>query len=63
MVARGGGGGKEGLLFNDYKYTSVVQNENILEMWKERQGAKTEPVVLIHSVDDEWDVPCEEKNT
>ena len=31
MVARGGGVGKEGLLFNDYKYTLVVQNENILE--------------------------------
>ena len=30
-------------------------------MWKEIQGAKTELVVLIHSADDEWDVPCEKK--
>ena len=31
MVARGGGGGKEGLLFSDCKNTLVVQNENVLE--------------------------------
>ena len=31
-------------------------------MWNEMQGVKTEFVVLIHSVVDEWDVRCEEKN-